>query len=454
MSAHRRNRRAELFLLLVAAACVTLSALGSRSNAGSLSNGLSAPLNSESTALYCVGFTGNHGVAPANVVFLNSSTQSRTVDIAISSGAGSYSRFSDVVSAHGSLNLAAARFVGTGFYAVSVQVHGGGVTAVIQGTSHASTSTPCVSQGATRWLFAGLSTHVPDAATISLLNPTAAAAVVNVSMIATTGIVSPQAFSVVVEPHAELALALGSQQVNTTNVTAIVRAVSGSVVAAAIESWSGPVAGSSVMPGTPKESASWIFPDVPTANGVTSVLSLSNLSSSVVVHVTVRVRVDGYVIEPFTEDVMPQSNTGLIISPSSRIPPAGAALVLVEASGPLAAGIVITVPHYGGPWLSAPSVPSTTQIIDDTKAIGVDAVVVVNQTSSPAIVQMATYDLSGPHTVKLIVPARGRQVWSGPQRASWRGHFVVVTSNQPVSVATTSSVSNLGAVVQNASGGR
>ena len=63
---------------------------------------------------------------------------------------------------------------------------------------------PCASRTAAQWAFAGGSTTAGNSLTLALFDPAAPAAVVNITFLTTTGLVTPQAYQGLVVPPGRL----------------------------------------------------------------------------------------------------------------------------------------------------------------------------------------------------------------------------------------------------------
>src|SRR5674476_715809 len=133
-----------------------------------------------------------------------------------------------------------------GDVATSFVFAGGGVAAnqVVTGTGGWSTA-PCASQIATSWYFAGGSTTAGNALTLDLFNPTSTDAVINVSFLTNSGIITPSAYQGLVVPAGQIVAENVEDFVqNQPEIATLVSAQSTAIVADEVQQWStGPTGG-------------------------------------------------------------------------------------------------------------------------------------------------------------------------------------------------------------------
>ncbi len=456
MSAHRISRRAEIVLVAVLAGAATLSVWGSHANSPSLAIGLAQDVHAESTALYCTGFGGSRTDLPASVRFFNTTSDPRHVDVQEATGHGDFLVDSFTVAPFGRYDMTPSVFPGHSYYGLSALVSGGGVTAAVRASAEPALEVPCVSSGASRWSFTGLSTRVGVTAELTLLNPTATPTVVNLTAITSSGFSAPQSFQgIVVKAHGLVALDLGSQIVNSSLVYVSVHAVRGVIVPAVALSWKGASSGATVVAGSSLANTSWSFADVPTSNPVTSTVCFAN-PGNFVAHVTLRVLLSGYSITPFRFDVGPRSLRELTVSPSSRVPAAEPAQVSIESSAPITASLLTSLAGSKVPWMSAAGVAGTHQIIDDTNGLGLSNLSIMNPGSYAASVTISLLDAVPARSLTVTVSAHGSVSLSRRiKQLLSTSQFIDVVSDRPVLVgANPTQLGPAVAVVQNASGSR
>lgn len=456
MSAHRISRRAEIVIVAVLIAMGTLSLYGSTSNRSTLATGLAEDSHSESTALYCTGFGGSRTAVAASVRFFNTTAESRHVDVKEATGHGDFLVSSFNIAAHRNFDLKARAFPGHSYYGLTAIVGGAGVTAAVLPRATPSLGLPCVSRGDTTWSFSGLSTKVGATAELTLLNATAAPAVVNVNALTAAGYTAPQSFQgVVVKAHGLVALDLGSQIVNAPSVYVSVNAVRGLIVPAVVESWNLSAPGVSVLQGSVANQTTWSFADVPTSAPVTSTFALANATNNLA-HVTVKVHLNGYVITPFSIDVGPRSIRDLTVSPTSRVPVAEPAQVTIVSSQPIAATLLTSLSSSKIAWLTAAGVAGTHQLVATTNSRPLSSVSIMNPGDSPATVTFIANGVSFQSSTTFVVSPHGSLTLARALHLSTYGDLTLeVLSDRPVIVgANPSQISSAVALVQNASGSR
>jgi hypothetical protein len=459
VSAHRISRRAEVVVVGVIALCAVLSIFGSSSNSALQPVGLAHDVNAESTALFCTGFAGSRTAVPASVRFFNTANEARSVDVTAATGHGDFLHYSFVVSANGQYDMTPTDFPGHSYYGLTAVVAGGGVSAAVHPDDTPSTMVPCVSQGASRWSFTGLSTQVGATAELTLLNSTSTPAVVNLSTLSTNGFSAPQSFQgIVVKAHGLVAVNLGTQIVNSRSVYLNVHAVRGFVVAAVAESWSFATKGDEVVAGSSAPTDKWWFPSMPTSNDVTAIVALADPTNTPT-HVTVYVAIPGYSIAPFNVDLTAQSTTQFTLSPSSRVPDAGAAQVTVSASSPVTATLLTTTADSKVPWILVGAQPGIENVVSDTNSRRLASLSLMNPGSTTARVTVTVAQLSGSRSARtwnLSIAAHSVASRSDKSFLDLGlDSYFVVSSNQAVVVgASPSPVGDAVALAQNASGSR
>jgi Family of unknown function (DUF5719) len=412
-------------------------------NPSTLPNGLSVSLNAESTALYCTGLSS---ASSGRVSFFNTANSARSLSVSVVSDVGRTWTGTIELAAHagqvvqpsvvdapvthrsksGRVTTVAVS------YGVAVQISGGGVVAdEIQG----NTSVPCVSQGVTRWYAVGFNTLVGSDAYLSLYNPTGTEAVLNVSVVGTTGFSAPQNLQGVSVPaHAQEEIDLGRNVVNTTNVAVGVKVLRGSLAIVGEEDSVGTL---SFNEGVQVPATHAWFPAVTTANGATAEIRLSNPNNQIA-HVSLDVSLGNYKIAPQTTTLGPFTTGDITITPNSAIPVAGYASVSLHSNVPVVAGLATGT----GTWiaLSSPQTPASDYVVRDFTGLGFDAASVTNTSSHSITVRVTTYVAKGQVVVtKGITVAGGAtttltSLISSPL-ARPAGTYLV-TSSRPSSIVT------------------
>jgi hypothetical protein len=455
VSAHRISRRAEILIVSVLVSMGVLSLYGSTANSAHVATGLAQDARAESTALYCTGFGGSATAQAASVRFFNTTAQSRHVDVTSATGHGDTLVSSFDIGAYRHYDLQQSAFPGHSYYGLMAIVSGAGVSAAVHPSATPSLLVPCVSRGSTEWSFSGLSTRVGATAELTMLNPSATPAVINLAGLTTSGYVAPQNFQgMVVKAHGLIAVNLGSEFVNSSSLYVDVHAVRGSVVPAVSESWNLSAPGVSLLAGSASKASTWFFADVPTSAPVTSTFAFAN-ATNVLAHVTVRVHLNGYSISPFTVDVGPRSIRSLTVSPSSRVPVAEPAQVSVISSEPIAATLLTSLTGSKIAWMTTAGVAGTVQLVDTANAQPLSNLSIWNPGDASTSV---TVVVLGSHASlkSFDLPAHASVSLSRRLRlADYSDATIEVMSTRPVLVAANANqVSSAVALVQNASGTR
>jgi hypothetical protein len=463
VSERRLSRRVEVVLAAAVVALALLGAMAINNRATGTPPGLAAGGGAESTALYCTGFTGARGPAPADVIFANTATERRlvTMDVVTTTGVRTADQFA--VPAEGTFTASSGAISGSRTYVgVSAYVQGGGVTAIVRGLRAGSSVVPCESGGSSSWSAAGLSTKVHWSATVVVLNPTSAETVVNLSVLSPSGPSQPLPDQgVVIGPHAVVALDLGTQIVNQLGVSPTVSVAPGShgsIVATAVETWTrlgiGPPLGASLVAGWPGAGTSYWFPDVPTGGGSITTLAVSNPGATPV-NVSVEVTLTPFTISPFTVAVGANAVAQLVISPNSRIPEAGAASLHVTANGPIAATAFMTVNGRQGKWFASPAASGRAQVIVDPYGAGSRGGAIVSTGASVATVTLTSFaPARSESTLVVSAPAGAAHQLAARSLVGLRGAMTVLSSSAPFAVALTDAAQPAGVRVVEGSGAR
>ena len=224
-----------------------------------------APAGAVSSSAFCAA---GAGTAAATTIYLTNSTAKvvtgtmTTIGPAASGAAVPTVHTPVAVPAHGTAAINPATGLPAGNNASSFVFAGGGVvvTQVVSGPNGWSTA-PCASVTSGSWSFAGGSTTTGDTLTLTLFNPTATGAVVSISFLTTTGVVTPQAYQGLVVPAGSMVEEnvgdfVQAQAAIATSVTAL----SGSLVSTEFQQWSsGANGGLSLRLGSPALSEVWRF---------------------------------------------------------------------------------------------------------------------------------------------------------------------------------------------------
>jgi hypothetical protein len=406
------------------------------SNPSTLANGLNA-VDVESAALYCTGLSGASGGVEGHVVFLNTSSATRTVVVNIVSDRHRTNTVTLHLAEHSSQSVSPASLASGNSYAVAAEVIGGGVVGE-EVTSGGAAEAPCTSAGITSWYSAGFDTLVGSSAALSIYNPTATPAVLDVTTFSSNGFGAPAAFrGLSLAAHTQIELNLGTPIVNTSNIGVHVSVLRGSLVVAGVQR-SGTVA--SLVPGSTSPSSDSWFPRVTTVENAVAELRVANPGAQTV-SVTAKLELAPYTVAPLTLRVAPYSSGKIVISPNPAVPDHGYATVQLTSSGPLVSSLVTGT--SGGIAISSPGTPGDEFLISDFAGRGYDAATVTNTSSQPLSVDFRVVGTNGATGSARLEGGATESIlgiFSGVTTLS--GKTVFITSSRPDLLVTTSLPSN------------
>ena len=400
--------------------------------------------SAESTALYCTGL--GTGVTGGTVVFTNLTGSARTLDVSVASDTGGHQSRAVALAAHASTSISPNAWVSGSFFGVSAIVNGGGVVGA-EVASHASAVAPCSGSGVTQWYGAGFDTVVGSSATISLFNPSATPAVVNVTTVTASGFAAPAPFQgFAVGPHAEVALNLGSQIVNTSNIGVRVSVLRGAVTVVGVQS-AGTIASLNTGQGALATSAA--FPLVTTAANAKAQVRVSNPNDATT-QVTVKVALATYHIAPEVVEI-PAFASGLVtITPNSAIPAAGFASLTISSSQPVATALAV---GSSALTLSAPAPTSTTWLLSDFSGRGFSRAAVTNEGTGALTLTVRNVATSQSASATLGAGLTSDVRALVTSVAKIQGLTLLLTSDRPVALTTILPLSPVGPVVTSALNG-
>lgn len=419
-----------------------------------------APAASYSSSAFCPAGTGT---AATSTIYLTNSTR-RTVPgvmtavgSAASGGTEPTTHRLVSVPALGTLAVDPESGLPAGSTAASFTFAGGGVVATqaVSGPGGWSTA-PCPSQISPQWGFAGGSTAAGNSLTLSLLDPAAVEAVVNVTFITDAGVITPQQYQgLVVPPGSLVDENVGDFVQDRNSIATVVTAQAGGVVASEFQQWSGSSTGASLRVGSPSASTTWRFAqttvlpqstvDITLANPgptpATATISLGLSSGSVVPH--------RLVVAPSSVAVFSASGTG-------GLPEQVPYTLTVTSSAPIVVGRSVEAPagsvqpgwgsstatatvatHWLVPGPGIPSAPGTANAT-------VDSLAVANPGSAPVRVVVGTLGGSRPLAV-FTVDADRLSVLPSPQVEGLP--VLTVSASGPVAVEEDSGPSGAPGVV-------
>ncbi|HXQ60389.1 MAG TPA: hypothetical protein VN799_09820, partial [Acidimicrobiales bacterium] len=328
------------------------------------------------------------------------------------------------------------------------------------------------SRTAGNWYFADGSTAGNDTLSLSLFNPGRTTSVVDVSFVTpTNGLLAPPAYQGVDIPGGSLVFEnVGDHVRNASDVATVVTTLSGTVVAAELQSAGQPGnGGPSVVLGAPQPSPAWSFAQNMDVTGADTMFHLFNPTGERA-RVTLTIGLQQGAAEPLAISVPAMSVSVLDAGRVTRIPSntpfsatfssrGGPGIVVSRSLSSVAGspapqvGEVAGVPGGSDRWL----VPATND-----PATSVSALAVVDMSAAAVTVRLAEVSATGPVVVagfgeRRLRPGIPLVVRPGPGTASGTasatgpvigGEPLVVMATGPVAVACDAApVGNAGVVV-------
>ncbi len=360
---------AALGAALVLTAIVSMTFTGS--NPSQFASGALEASNAESTALHCSGLTSS------SVTFFNTTSEAHKISITWITSSGSGGSSTSKLAAHAHWRI--SEFGKGSVFAVEAEINGGGVVASVDGANGLQST--CSSVGTTSWYGAGFDTKVGSTGELSIYNPTATAAVFNVSTFTAKGFNAPASFQgLSVGAHKLLVVDLGTRLVNTTNIGVHVKVLRGSLEIVGIQK-SGSII--SYFPGQNQPNVQNWFPLVTTENKAAAQLRFANPSANPI-SVTVKISLPPYSVQPQTVIVAPFNVESITITPNTAIPANGFAFVSSSSSSPLLTTLALGTSK--GIMLNAPASPASSLLMANFNASPVSRVVITNVSKQNVVV--------------------------------------------------------------------
>jgi len=396
---------------------------------------VTAAVGAESSTWYCTGGSGPSGIASPTLYFVNAKNTPALGTLTVVNDSGSQASIAVDIPAGSEVTAEPGSLEGGTWIAARVDFQGGGVTVsqLVQGTAGWATS-PCATTTSTNWYFASGSTANGSLLYISLYNPTATDAVVDLSFATPSGIQQPAPFEgLVVEPGHVLVAGVASYVQNQDSVSATVVARSGRVVATELQQYTGSTqSGLSLRLGVLGPAGRWAFPRSVDVTGGDTSFTIFNPTSAPE-QVRAAMRIPSGAIAPFQQSVPADSAWILNTQTASRIPANADFTTTITATG---AGVVVdravlassaaappqwgAVPGVSGPTIAAPTrtwIVPTPQLPASPPVAGATpyALAVQNPESTPVTV-----------TFTLITPNGLKSLAAMPTRSLGPGQFFVI----------------------------
>ena len=386
----------------------------------------------QSSALYCTGLTNAKGGARGLVAFINTTGATRHVVVhAVATNATAAVATAFTLGPYARQVVTPTNLLVGDTYALAAQIDGGGVSAE-QVVTRYGTQAPCVNEGTTNWYGSGFDTTVGSRAVLSVYNPTATAAVFNVTTFSPGGFLSPAPLQgVSVGPHAVLTLDLGGDIVATRNFGVQVSVLRGSLVVVGDQL---AASTSSLNYGTTQLARAGTFPLVTTSRGALAQVRIANPGPAPAT-VTVHVRIGKFTVAPQSVRVAPYASTLISVTPNTAIPAAGEASLAMTSSQPV--DVTLATGTTTGVNLSPLGAALARVILADVTGQGFAEATVTNDSKTATTLTWALVGGGAVISTGLAPLATGATVSLGQTvggRAKLRGTTLVLTSATPALV--------------------
>jgi len=455
-------------LVAVIAAVVVIGVIGavagtsSPAPAPSGADGVAvAPVGSYSASAFCSAGTGT---AATTTIYLTNATDAvvsgvmTSVGPAAAGGAVPTVRRDVSVPTLGSTAVNPADGLPAGSNATSFTFSGGGVVAsqAVSGPNGWSTA-PCSTQMASQWSFAGGTTTAGNALTLSLFNPGATEAVVNVSFITDSGYQTPQQYQGLVVPAGQLVEEnVGDYVQDATAIATLVVTQAGGVVSTEFQQWSsGATGGVSLRLGAPQLSTVWRLAQTTALPQSAVDLYLANPGHAPVT-ATITLGLSSGTVVPQRVVVPPVAIVAFAASGTPGLPQQTPYALTVTSSAPIVVGRSVQAPPGSTPpvwgsssatttvasrWLvPAPGIPAAP----GTANAGVASLAVANPGSVATRVEVTVLGAARPVAMFTVAPREVAVL--GPQQVGGLSPLIV-SATQPVDVEEDSGPSGAPGVV-------
>ena len=312
-----------------------------------------APVGAYSSSAFCPAGTGT---AATTTIYLTNSTRRAVtgamtaVGTPVSGGTVPATHQPVRVPPLGTLAVDPVAGLPAGSTAASFTFAGGGVvvTQAVSGPGGWSTA-PCPSQISSQWGFAGGSTAAGNSLTLSLFDPAAVEAVVNVSFITEAGVITPQQYQGLVVPPGQLVDEnVGDFVQGRNTIATLVDAQAGGVVASEFQQWSGASTGVSLRAGSPSPSTTWRFAQTTALPQSTVDITLANPGQTAAT-ATISLGLSSGSVVPHRLVVAPSSVAVFSASGTAGLPEQVPYALTITSSAPIVAGRSVEAPSRLGP---------------------------------------------------------------------------------------------------------
>jgi len=346
----RRPTRSMVAAIVLLGGGVAASALPGQSNPGINASTLNPAFTAESTSLYCAGISPVGVAGSGGAKFWNSSSERRHLDIELTNDRKVVVSTATIAPKESFFLPAGSALDGS--VSVRAQIDGSGVVGSLFTTGPDSTSIPCQSEGVTEWYVAGLGTSGGTTSRLTLLNPSATPAVLDITTQSSLGFLAPAPYQGLVIPaNGQLSLTLGQRVVEAKSLAVHVTALRGSFVASALLVVAGHA---SILTGQSGPSTEAHYGSINTNENSTEAINLYN-PLDVTAHVKLKLQMPGFEIAPISINVEPSTATSVKLVPDTRVPTSGWATLRVTSPE----GIVSTL-YSGGNGYARVASPTMT----------------------------------------------------------------------------------------------
>jgi hypothetical protein len=432
-------------------------AAGGRTPAGAaIDSPVVAAVGAESSSWYCTGGSGPSGPGNEFLYFSNTTanTVSGTITVVNDSGTGTSVPIS--VPAYRETGISATQVEGGTWLAARVDLDGGGVVVheAVAGPTGWSEA-PCATESSSTWYFPSGSTAQGSSQYLSLFNPAATPAVVNLTFATSSGTMAPPPFEgIVVQPNGVVVADVDGYVQNQDVVATTVSTTAGRVVAAQLVEFAGSgIQGLALQLGTPRAETTWDLPRSVDVTGGSTELSLYD-PTGVPERVSVTARLASGPTAPILLAVPARSFTQLNLANETRIPANTDYQTIVTAQGPgivvartVLAASVAQPPQFGATTAIEPTawqgathwvLPAPgTDTLAPASYVAPFAVDLANPTGATVTAQVDVVTASGfqplsgsqttlaPHAAAVLEPSVVRSVVSDPMVVVATGPLVV-----------------------------
>lgn len=335
------------------------------------------PVGHGTSAWFCAGGSGPAAGAEETVVVADPTPIAASGTLTAVSSDGRRQTVALRVAPGGSTSVVPAQLVpGAWVSAVVVLDQGGISVGETVSSSLGWSEAPCASTTGTRWLFTGQTTQGSDDVALSVLNPSVTPAVVDIALVTAAGqrLVPPAYQGITVPPSSLVVETLSEHDEGDPSIATVVTAVSGTVVAAELQSSSTSGAhGLAVDLGAPAPSTRWVFPATETIpDGQVTFNLFDPTGRSAVVHLDLTL--PGATVAPIAVTVPAGRQVAVPLAKLPQLPASVPMAATFVAAQPIVVSRVVEAPAAGpdphwGLALGTP-VAATTWVLPPATAPG------------------------------------------------------------------------------------